>query len=783
MKAEEVADDGGTSVVTNDRPQSGADATEGDRCPTCKGSGEHTLSFKGWNGPAVTYPPFPVALSFPPSTVARLVEHVGGHTFFCRDCGCLIDTACAEEEIESSPIAEVGPKAQFASANEFIDFYRRLGIAVGYTFSKRVKDADRKTAEALLNTEEEVARVERGLQLKNPIIATRPMNGKPGEPYLLLETDGPEMLERCRALGLQETLTGTSRNDVAAGHRHFVLKPPPDLRPDEHLRFRVEPATVNKNGTPIRGGFKSDIDGYLVCPPAAMVKEDGERHVYRWLDVSTPVARLTREEYGRLQEAVAKDKEQEAMRLTSDPEGAIPEGGGRNQHAHNLACALRAFDVPYELALEVCKATGEVVYTSLKEVRFEKQVKGAYDRHEPDEWRGRYPLARSLRKKGVLLEVALDCALRMNELCDDEFVRESEEEVEREVHRAYAEPIAAMVEPEPEHANVGEEPPAGAEPFALFNLVDIGEIMKSGFTEPTMLIEDLLVEGSHHLVFGPQEEGKTWVLTHIVALLLERGCTVAWIDKEMGRREVADRLTAFGLDPEVVHEQLIYSEFAAWDGGDRSRKEWAQLLEARKPTLVVVDAQMEVLGDADLSENVATDITKWHSWYLLPARERGGTTLMLDHTGHEEKHRARGGSAKGQIAKVAFLCRKLSHFDRETIGEIELERKKNTPSAPIPALQRFRIGGSADGFVFERDEFFDPAKDATTPPETEAFMRICHRLVDLVSENPGQTKSMLLDQVSGNTATKKKALAWSVEKGLIGRAKSAPRGQPFLLRG
>lgn len=52
-----------------------------------------------------------------------------------------------------------------------------------------------------------------------------------------------------------------------------------------------------------------------------------------------------------------------------------------------------------------------------------------------------------------------------------------------------------------------------------------------------------------------------------------------------------------------------------------------------------------------LNENSGTDLEKWAQAYVTPARRLGATTVMIDHTGHSDQHRAVGSRQKGASAK------------------------------------------------------------------------------------------------------------------------------------
>lgn len=247
------------------------------------------------------------------------------------------------------------------------------------------------------------------------------------------------------------------------------------------------------------------------------------------------------------------------------------------------------------------------------------------------------------------------------------------------------------------------------EPYPLLSVVSVGDVMRTGATKPVMLVTDLLVRGAHHTAYGPKESGKTFVmLGAIVKPLLLAEQAVIYADMEMSRQDIADRLHDLGVPPEIVDQYFVYLELPTLDGSAESKRQWIALLDEKQPVLALADAQAGVLADAQLNENLTSDVLKWLGWYFTPARKRGATTLMLDHVGHDVSvDRARGASGKGAASKVELQFEKTESFDRETVGKVTVTRRKNTLAAPIPSVQRYRIGGSPDGFVFERDESED----------------------------------------------------------------------------
>ena len=248
-----------------------------------------------------------------------------------------------------------------------------------------------------------------------------------------------------------------------------------------------------------------------------------------------------------------------------------------------------------------------------------------------------------------------------------------------------------------------DDEPDDDTPFLGF--VDLGEVMRRGVKQPEMLVPNLIVRGHFQSWYGMKECGKTWVLAATVADLLRGGKTVVWVDKEMGRESLAERFAILGVPADVLSERLVYLEYPVLDESRAARRRWEWMLDVIDPALIVADAQMELLADANLNENLTADVLRWLSWYFEPARKRGITFLMLDHTGHESQGRARGASGKGQAAKVELEFTKEGKFDRERTGLIKVTRRKNTVAADVAEEQHLQLGGDGEGgFIFMRWE-------------------------------------------------------------------------------
>ncbi|MDP9479571.1 MAG: AAA family ATPase, partial [Actinomycetota bacterium] len=254
----------------------------------------------------------------------------------------------------------------------------------------------------------------------------------------------------------------------------------------------------------------------------------------------------------------------------------------------------------------------------------------------------------------------------------------------------------AGVEP---NRNGHKKPEAGINPL-LNSRVSLAEIIRDGCPPPDEQEKDLLIRGATHHFYGPTDQGKTWVVLWIIVRALKRGETVCYFDSENGKRITADRLgDDLGLTPEEAARLHYWSDANLTFDEDDQRNYRAALAELR-PDMVVFDAWVYFLTSAGVGENDSDGIVNWSLAFLKPARDAGITTVLVDHTGHDEC-RARGSSRKKQEVDYQWRVKKTAPFDRHTVGEITLHREKDR-EAWLPEAVKFSVGGTEGGFLLER---------------------------------------------------------------------------------
>jgi hypothetical protein len=229
----------------------------------------------------------------------------------------------------------------------------------------------------------------------------------------------------------------------------------------------------------------------------------------------------------------------------------------------------------------------------------------------------------------------------------------------------------------------------------------LGKVIRDGIEPPAVLVEDVLLEGKTHAVYGPSGFGKTYVLLWLALRVMERGAPVIIFDNENNVSIMAERLEQLGADPDQIDRLLHYHPFPELPTTDEGRLLYEARLDRIKPGLVGFDSWISFLASNGLDENSSNDISTFSAHYLQPARRRGITTLMLDHVPHDGNH-ARGSTRKRDEVDVMWSLGRLLPFDRDRVGTITLTRVKDREGW-VPQSVTFSVGGDGKGgFVFAR---------------------------------------------------------------------------------
>jgi hypothetical protein len=190
-----------------------------------------------------------------------------------------------------------------------------------------------------------------------------------------------------------------------------------------------------------------------------------------------------------------------------------------------------------------------------------------------------------------------------------------------------------------------------------------------------------LVRGKRHHIHGPAKTGKTETIAVVGGLdIAAAGCTVVVLDRENGADEYARRVAAVldarGADAharEVVREHYHYY---AWPQLRLEMgKDDAYAHAFQDAAVVIFDSSRKFLTSVGLKEDAADDYSAFTEALLDPLMHNGIATVVLDNTGHGDRARARGTSAKADLADVVFSLTAKAAFSIERAGRVELNRK------------------------------------------------------------------------------------------------------------
>jgi KaiC/GvpD/RAD55 family RecA-like ATPase len=249
-----------------------------------------------------------------------------------------------------------------------------------------------------------------------------------------------------------------------------------------------------------------------------------------------------------------------------------------------------------------------------------------------------------------------------------------------------------------------EEVPYLPPPKKVFRLTRIGEL---SYKEPVYLVSDFVEAECLAMIFGDPGCGKSFLAVDL-ALSVATGAgfhgrkvltgPVVYLAGE-GHNGLMRRIEAWAKEQKVDVSQcpLFLSQSAAQFLNDILVREVAAAVEAVKdafgaPRLIIVDTVARSFGGGD--ENSTPDMTKFVA-ALDQFRERYGCTILLvHHTGHTDKKRARGNMALKGALDAEYRVEK-----RGDGVAIECTKMKDAPEPPPLhfALTSVVLGTGQDG--------------------------------------------------------------------------------------
>jgi hypothetical protein len=120
--------------------------------------------------------------------------------------------------------------------------------------------------------------------------------------------------------------------------------------------------------------------------------------------------------------------------------------------------------------------------------------------------------------------------------------------------------------------------------------VMLGQVIRDGVEPPETLVDDVLLAGKAHSIYGPPGLGKTFLMLWLILEVVKRGESTVLFDAENGVRPIAERLKQLGADAALLDERVHYFPYPSLTISEEARRAYVALLERVRPALVCFDS-------------------------------------------------------------------------------------------------------------------------------------------------------------------------------------------------
>lgn len=227
--------------------------------------------------------------------------------------------------------------------------------------------------------------------------------------------------------------------------------------------------------------------------------------------------------------------------------------------------------------------------------------------------------------------------------------------------------------------------------------------------EEEWLIPGFLIAGRQHELAAPKKVGKSLLALEWAAALASgraifgrpagEPVSVLYVDKENHPRlDVLARLEAFGYSAAELANLHYFSfpplvlDTAA--GGARLER----LIDQFEPVLVVLDNFQRV---TEGKENDADTVRAYYRHTVEMLKRHDVASLRLDNTGHENVHRSRGSSAKGDDVDAGYVLKEIGREDEGRRVTLELSCPYQRGIGIAEKTKLTRVGGDDGGLRHE----------------------------------------------------------------------------------
>jgi hypothetical protein len=203
-------------------------------------------------------------------------------------------------------------------------------------------------------------------------------------------------------------------------------------------------------------------------------------------------------------------------------------------------------------------------------------------------------------------------------------------------------------------------------------------------------VPNQIYTGHTTLIHSKPGKGKTLLAIYQAKTMLDAGLTVMYLDAENGPALFVERAMQLGI---TDFSQLHYHASPEPDLNNGWIDKFLHDVDNKKPNAVFLDSFADFLAMCGLNENDSMDVTRFFTEIVKRLRDRGIAVIILDHEPWEGRGHARGSTAKLAKVDVEWELRQTVPYDREHVGEISLQLRKDRPAQLRHKRLSFMVGG------------------------------------------------------------------------------------------
>lgn len=208
-------------------------------------------------------------------------------------------------------------------------------------------------------------------------------------------------------------------------------------------------------------------------------------------------------------------------------------------------------------------------------------------------------------------------------------------------------------------ADLERKAAAGSEPEGDHTFVDWSTFWTEDDDEQEWVWRNVLAKGRGHAIYAVHKGGKSLLALYIAADMATSGFSCLYLDYEMTKSDVRERLRDMGYGPESDLSHLYYAllpTLPALDSeeGGMALAQIVDRIAAADPGRHLVTI-IDTISRAVWGEENSADT--WRLFYVhtgLRLKQRGVTWLRLDHGGKDSTKGQRGSSGKGDDVDVVW---------------------------------------------------------------------------------------------------------------------------------